>query len=350
LGEKGNLQAGLRAFGLRVMLVDGSTSAAPNTPKNVEVLGRSRNRAGLSRLPLLRYMLMVCAGCGAVLDAALGGYHDSEPTLFSQLLGRLSAGWLVVADRGLCSFMAFWVTRQRGSHLLCRHHQTRKGRKVRRLGYQDSLMEWSRAGVRFVRSEGWWPWLAQVEEDLLVRVVERQVMRKGYRTFTLRICTSLLDHRIIPAAGLVELYLKRWRIEGVIRELKTDYGMDRLRGKTPDIARKEVWSGLVAYSLVSAVRAEAFALGSGAEGAWRLSTRRTGLLLLCFIERAVEATGERRRQLCWKLRSLVAMVRNVPQERPPQPRYLIVKPSRFKVLACSREEWKQRYSTRIASA
>jgi hypothetical protein len=350
LGAKALCQAGMRAFGLRVLLVDGSTSQAADTPANAETFGRSRNQEGESRLPLVRWVLMICAGCGAVVDASMGGYHESEQAFFAALVERLTAGCLVVADRGLCSFMAFWVIQQRGSHFLCRHHQRRKGRKVRRLGYKDDLMEWSYRDVRFVRCHGWWAWIPLVKKDLRVRVVERQIVRKGYRTFTLRICTSLLDPRTVPAGELMELYLKRWRIEGAIRDLKTGFGIDRLRGKTPDIARKEIWSGLLAYTLVSMVRAEAFTGESDAEEAWELSTRRTCLLLLRFVERAVEATPERRRFLCWKLKAAVAATRNKPQKRPPEPRYLIVPPSRFEVLPYSRKEWKERYRSQIACA
>ena len=244
--------------------------------------GRSVNRHRASRLPILRCVLLVCAGCAAVLDAALGSYHDSEQVLFAQLLERLEAGLLLVTGRGFSSFMAFWVVRQRESHLLCRHHQTRRGRRIQVLGFQDELQCWSCKDVRFVRSAAWLPWLAQVDADLWVRVLARQIVRKGYRTFTLRLCTSLLDPQVASAEQLVKLYLKRWRIEGVIRDLKVDYAVNRLRGKTPMVARKEYWSGLLAYTLASAVRSEG-ARACAAE-AWSVSARRTRRLLLCFID------------------------------------------------------------------
>jgi hypothetical protein len=346
VGRGARDRAGLKAFGLNVALVDGTTAQTPNTPENAACFGRSVNRHRASRLPILRCVLLVCAGCAAVLDAALGGYHDSEQVLFAQLLERLEAGVLLVADRGFCSFMAFWVVNQRASHLLCRHHQTRRGRRIRPLGFQDELQCWSCKAVRFVRSAGWLPWLAQVDADLWVRVLERQIVRKGYRTFTLRLCTSLLDPQAAPAEQLVELYLKRWRIEGVIRDLKADYAVNRLRGKTPAVARKEVWSGLLAYTLVSAVRG-AGARACGAE-AWSVSARRTRRVLLWFVERAVEAASARIPRLLYLLRQTVAAAINDAQRRPPEPRLVVVRPTRFRVLRVSRADWKAWYHAQLA--
>jgi len=350
LGQKAQDMAGMHAFGLRVFLVDGTTSQAANTMANEKAFGRSRNQAGSSRLPIVRWVLVICAGCGAVVDAAMGHYRESEQLFFAALVERLKAGCLIVGDRGFCSFMAFWVIVHRESHFLCRHHQWRKGHKVKRLGYKDDLMEWSRSGVRFVRCPGWLAWIPLVQEDLRVRVITRQIRRKGYRTFTLRICTSLLDPRTAPAEALIELYLKRWRIEESIRDLKTRFGIDRLRGKTPDIARKEIWSGLLAYTMVCSIRAEAVAFGSSAKEAWELSIQRTRLLLLRYVERAVEATPGRRRILFRNLRTMVADLRNQAQQRPPEPRYLIIPQSRFEVLPCSRKDWKDRYRSQIACA
>jgi hypothetical protein len=341
VGRGARDRAGLKAFGLWVSLVDGTTAQTPNTSENAACFGYSANRHRASRLPILRYVLLVCAGCAAVLDAALGGYHDSEQVLFAQLLGRLEAGVLLVADRGFCSFMALWVVRQRESHMLCRHHQTRRGRRIRRLGFQDELQCWSRMDVRFVRSPGWLPWLAEVDTDLWVRVLERQIVRNGYRTFTLRLCTTLLDPQEAPAKQLVELYLKRWRIEGVIRDLKADYAVKRLSGKSPDVARKEVWSGLLAYTLVSAIRGEG-AHTSGIE-AWSISARRSQHLLLRFIERAIEAAPGRIPRLLYVLRQAVAGALNDAQPRPPEPRLLVARPTRFQVLRISRANWKSWY-------
>lgn len=350
LGAKAYLKGALHAFGLRVWLVDGSTSQAANTEENEATFGRSSNQAGESRLPIVRWAVMICAGCGAVLDGAMGRYHDSEQSFFAAMLARLSAGNLIVADRGFCSFMACWVVLHRGSHFLCRHRRGRGGRRLKRLGYKDDLMEWSQESKRFVRCPGWRSWIPLVKEDLRVRVVERQVRRRGYRTFTLRICTTLIDPRAVPAEALIELYLKRWRIEGAIRDLKTRFGIDRLRGKTPDITRKEIWSGLLAYTMVCAVRAESMACAIVAKEAWELSTQRTRLLLLRFVERVVEASPERSRLLRQKLRALVADARNAVQKRPPEPRYLIVPQSRFEVLPCSRAEWKDHYRSSVACA
>lgn len=346
VGRGARALGGLKLGDWRVVLVDGTTAQTPNTPANEACFGRSKNRHRTSRLPILRYVMLICGGCAAVLDAALGGYHDSEQVLFAQLLARLEAGLLLVGDRGFCSFMAFWVARQRHSHVLCRHHQTRRGRCVMKLGVQDELHRWSRKQIRFVRSAGWLPWLDEVDADLWVRVVERQIVRPGYRTVTLRLCTTLLDPRIASAEKLIELYLKRWRIEGMIRSLKAEYAANRLRGRTPNVARKEIWSSLLAYTIVSAIRAEA--LPRGSTETWHVSACRTRRMLVCLLERAVEAPAARIPRLLKFLRQTAATAIAEVQLRPPEPRLVVMRPTRYRVLRVSRKDWKGWHQTHLA--
>ncbi len=95
--------------------------------------------------------------------------------------------------------------------------------------------------------------LEHLPETMEVRVIERAIRRAGYRTWTLRIATSLLDPVLYPADELVEFYLRRWRIETTLRTLKTHGHMARLTGKTPDIARKEIHCAVLAHNCVCAL-------------------------------------------------------------------------------------------------
>jgi len=60
----------------------------------------------------------------------------------------------------------------------------------------------------------------------------------------------LTDAAEYPKDDLAELYQARWRAELDIRAIKITLGLDILRCKTPDMIRKELWTGLLAYNLI----------------------------------------------------------------------------------------------------
>ena len=75
------------------------------------------------------------------------------------------------------------------------------------------------------------------------------------RTERYRLITTLLDHQAAPAPVLAAGYAWRWAIETGFREFKTYLrGPGRiLRGRTPDLARQELWAYLIIYQAIRAV-------------------------------------------------------------------------------------------------
>ena len=81
----------------------------------------------------------------------------------------------------------------------------------------------------------------------------------GFRSRQITLGTTLLDAAAYPAEELIALYLRRWRLELCLRDLKTTMGMETLRCKTPDMAEKELLAYLVAHNVIRCVMAEAIA-------------------------------------------------------------------------------------------
>ena len=48
----------------------------------------------------------------------------------------------------------------------------------------------------------------------------------------------------------------RWNVEVDLRSIKTTMNMDILRCKTPEMARKELWCGLIGYNIIRSMIAE----------------------------------------------------------------------------------------------
>jgi hypothetical protein len=76
------------------------------------------------------------------------------------------------------------------------------------------------------------------------------------------VVTTLLDPKQANKEDLASLYRARWNAELDLRSLKAAMQMGELRGRTPEMVRKEVWAHVLAYNLISAAMAQA-AVGHG---------------------------------------------------------------------------------------
>ena len=63
---------------------------------------------------------------------------------------------------------------------------------------------------------------------------------RGFRSRRVTLVTTLTEAQLYPAAEIIALYARRWRLELCLRDLKTTLGMEQLRCKTPDMAEKEL--------------------------------------------------------------------------------------------------------------
>jgi hypothetical protein len=277
---------------------------------------------------------LICAGAGTVLDVALGNYACSEMRAVRVLIERLESGALLILDAGFSSFMLLWLAGEHGCDVLTRHHQTRHGQLFKTLGHGDELHLWNRPKKARVT---WKDLLSKTPGSLLVRVITCQVVRKGYRRLELKLCTTLLDTQLYPAEELVRLYLQRWDIEVHFRTLKSDYGLVRLTGQSEEVVMKEIYSTLIAYNAVELLKA----LSGG--GARALSHTRARALLCEFCSRMSAAPVVQLPRLYALLLELVAAVELKFQERPPQPRALVQRPSTYRELTTTRHRWLQLY-------
>jgi hypothetical protein len=94
-------------------------------------------------------------------------------------------------------------------------------------------------------------------KTIRIRELRFRVTRKGFRTRALVVATTLLDAGRYRKEDIAELYHHRRRVELDIRDIKQTLKMDVLRGKTPEMLRREVWAHLLACNLVRQVMAQA---------------------------------------------------------------------------------------------
>jgi hypothetical protein len=250
-----------RWLGRVVKLFDGSTVSMPDTPENQKAFPQNRTQARGVGFPLARIGVLFSLSVGTVLDLGIrrwAGKFQSELAMLRDMFAMLCAGDVVLTDRYLCSYLEIAVIKGRGVDFVGRMHAHRKVdfRLGRRLGAQDHVVEWTKPQCSDWMSPAEY---AALPETMSIREFRYRIVRKGYRTQTIIVATTLLDAQLYPLDEIAKLYRLRWDAELNLRSLKTMMNMDVLRCQTPDMVRKEIWAHLLAYNLIRTVIAQAAA-------------------------------------------------------------------------------------------
>jgi putative transposase len=238
--------------GRHVKLVDGTTVSMPDTEANqVEYPQHSAQEEGLG-FPIARMVVLLSLATGMLCDMAMGPYQGKEtgePALFREMFQRLRSGDIVLGDRYYCSYFMIALLQELGVDFVVRLHQQRTAdfRRGRRLGQGDHLVEWLRPAKPTWMDEKTYQ---RMPESISLREVLVQVDQPGFRSESLVVVTTLCDARKYPREEIGELYRGRWLAELDIRAIKITLDMDVLRCKAPEMARREVWTHLLAYNLI----------------------------------------------------------------------------------------------------
>ena len=244
--------------GLRLVSLDGTVLDAQDEPGNWERFGGpSTKTAGGKRLrgafPQVRLLALAECGTRALVAAVHGGYATGEKTLARQLLGRLGAGMLLLADRNFACWELWRDAAATGAELLWR------------IGASFSLPvdEVLPDGTYLSRLKAPRKLRRDGAADIVARVIEYRLEDEdGNVTETFALITTLLDPASAPARELAELYRARWQIETALGALKAQMkgaGIV-LRSKTPDGVIQEIWALLCAYHAVREMISAAAAL------------------------------------------------------------------------------------------
>ena len=241
--------------GRRVDLVDGTTVTMADTPENQEEYPQnSQQKKGLG-FPIARVVVLLSLATAMVTGMVMGPYAGKETgelSLLRSLLGRLKRGGVLLADRYYCSYFMIALLQERGIDLVARLHQRRPVdfRSGRRLGNGDQVVTWSRPK----RPE----WMDQETYECMpasieVRQIRVHVGQPGFRVKSFVAITTLTDGEEYSKDDIADMYRFRWQAELDIRAIKITLDLDVLRCKTPEMVRKEMWTGLLAYNLIRRV-------------------------------------------------------------------------------------------------
>ncbi len=238
------LTRGAFLFGLRLVALDSTVEAVPDTPENAAVFGRAHAQRGDSAFPQVRVVLLSECGAHTILDAEFWPYHVSERVGARRLVRSIAPGMLVLWDRGLHEYDLIHDVFARGAHLLGRLPAHVKPRRVQTLA-DGSYLAYIYPSAYQRRKAG---------ERMLVRIIAYTLTDPalpGYGQVH-RLLTSLLDANGYPALALVCAYHERWEIELLIDEMDTHQRLadSTLRSLTPRGVIQELYGLVLAHFAV----------------------------------------------------------------------------------------------------
>jgi ribosomal protein L17 len=246
--------------------------------------------------------------------------HTAELPMLYSLFSQLDPNDILIGDRGFGNFvlLALLGHFKPGVDFIGRSARQVDGRRrLQRLGQDDWLMVWKKGANPSL----WLPeaiWRA-LPKEITVRIVRGSCHVKGFRVRRLTLVTTLLDPKAYPAREILQAYLRRWRLEMCLDDLKTTLEIDTLRGRSPQMLQKELYAHLIAHNLIRCTMAEAAAQQS--VPLERLSFKGTLDALRQFTQAMSQARTQKKRSELWaKLLKTLAddLVPHRPGRREPR--------------------------------
>lgn len=236
----------------RILLLDGFTITAADTPENQEEYPQNPSQAEGVGFPILRCVTLISMVTGMLFDLACGAYagkETGETALMRKLIDELQPGDTLVADSYHCSYWLVAACKLRGVNIVMKNHHKRDDHPAdaRRLNKNERIVVWERP----LRPQ----WMTQEEyseqpKTIEIRLVDVQVEQAGFRPDSFTVATTIMDRKVYTAAWIGSVYQSRWLVELDIRSIKCSLGMDILRSNSPKMVRTELWSCLLAYNLI----------------------------------------------------------------------------------------------------
>ena len=245
--------------GRRVCLFDGSTVSMPDTAENRREYPLAYNQVPGTSFAPGRIGAIISLSCGAILDLGVcryAGKGQGEVSLLRRLWDVLRPGDVLLGDRLMSGWVGMYLLKERGVDTVSRlsAHRRADFRKGTRLGKDDHLVVWKKpTSIRSVDRKTY----NALPDSITVREVRFRVEQAGFRTRSIVVVTTLLDPAQASREELASLYRARWNNELDLRSIKVTLQMDRLRCKTPELVRKEIWAHVLAYNLIRTVMAQA---------------------------------------------------------------------------------------------
>ena len=322
----------------RWLVFDGTSLTLQDTDENRAVYpypsGQSEG-CGFPVMKMLGLFDLTSGACLKIARATAASPNAHDAILAERVMCCVRPGDTVVADRAFCSYKLLSLLVAKGAHAIMRLHQAR-AKVLARSGSQqrDEVQTWTRPKASKGQTK------AQHEAlpaTLRVRIITRQIERRGWRAKPMHFVTTLLDAKLFPAEQIVAGYGRRWNVELFFDDLKTSQKAAMLRTKSPPMVARELLMHLIVYNLVRLLMAQAEPKRA-AEEQGRLSYRGTldrvstwhpALWGSSSVKRADEAKQ--------RLLELIAKDPVIPRPGRREPRVIKKRPKNFPLMTKPRK-------------
>jgi hypothetical protein len=323
-----------------IKVADGSTLTAPDTRKN-----RHRYppvQTPEPNFPMLRVMVLFSLLSGAILSVIIGDLRTAELPMVYQMFHLLAPNDILIADRGFGNFVLLALLRhfKPGVDFIGRSARRVDGRRrVQRLGPGDWLVAWEKG----CNPSLWLPsrlW-ALLPKEITVRIVRGSCSVKGFRVRRVTLVTTLLDPEQYPAREILHSYLRRWRLEMCLDDLKTTLELEMLRARSPQMLQKEIYAHLIAHNLIRCTMAQAAT--EHAVPLERISFKGTLDAVRQFTQAMSQARTRKKRFELWN-KLIETLARDLVPERPGrrEPRAVKRVKNKYPRLSCPRHIFSDR--------
>lgn len=242
---------GAFCFGLRAMAIDGTVENLPDTPENEAVFGRHHTDRGEAAFPQVQCVYLGECGTHAIVDAGFWPIHTSERVGGHRMLRSVTAGMLVMWDRGFHDYDMITGVQARQSHVLSRLPAHVKPKRIKTLS-DGSYLAYIYPSDYHRRKQG---------ERCLVRIIEYKIADAALADpdERHRLVTTLLEPELYPVLDLICAYHERWEIEIAIDEIDTHQRLsaNTLRSLKPVGVIQELYGLLIAHFVVRFLMHEA---------------------------------------------------------------------------------------------
>jgi hypothetical protein len=231
-----------------VKVIDGTGVSMPDTEANRKRWRYAPNQKQGCGFPTTHLVGLFCLGTGRLVRFALDSFKRHELPMARTLIAWIQAGEVILADRGFCGWGFLALLQRKGVDAVVRVDGMRK------LPRRGARMPWLKPSLPLTWGKCLWQ---ELPAALDIRLVRFRVVVPGFRTDTVILATTLLDPTLYSDEALAELYLRRWRVELFMRDIKVTMGLDVLRCQKPELIEREIWMQAIGYNLVRALMFEA---------------------------------------------------------------------------------------------
>jgi hypothetical protein len=318
--------------GHRVVSVDGTCMTVSNTKELCDTFGLSKGNNGPRLYPLVRMVCLSVVETMMVISYKLGSYKTDENALLKPMLKMLRKGDLLLADRHYAGSNLYWSYLENGLEYLTWAHQRLIVSRLKRLwsyGANDFVARVNIGDVYQRRSP-------EMPKYIMARFIHVEARVRGKHQH-IWLVTSLLDDKY-PADEIAGLYLKRWRIETLFRQFKTELSADILRSKSSVAIYKEVAARICAINIVGTIMLEA-AIANNVD-VTRISFIHTIRAIIAFAPALAMRPAEQlptifRAMLCEIAAHLVPL-----RQGRLEPRRIAHNPKGYPLLKTTRTQWR----------